>query len=82
MAPNANFESISFNPFTVNNIFFNSETDPDINFYSDTKYLNPNEIREGFESFCKSGFSVLHVNVKSINKNFETFKQFLFVRLA
>ena len=29
----------------------------------DTKYLNPNEIREGFECLCKSGFSVLHVNI-------------------
>ena len=62
-------------------IFFNSESDPDINFYSDisplgTKYFNPNEIREGFECLCKNGFSVLHVNIRSKNKNFETFKHF------
>ena len=53
MTPDANFESMSYNPFTVNDNFFNSENDPDINFYSDispldTKYFNPNEIREGF----------------------------------
>ena len=48
-----NYESISFNPFTVNYSFFNSESDPDINFYSDispldAKYFNPNKIRESF----------------------------------
>ena len=33
-------------------------------------------IREGFECLCKNGFSALHVNIRSINKNFETFKNF------
>ena len=72
---------MSYNPFMVNDNFFNSESDPYINFYSDispldTKCFNPNEIREGFECLCKNGFSVLHVNIRSINKNFETFKNF------
>ena len=72
---------MSYNPFIVNDNFFNSESDPYINFYSDispldTKCFNPNEIREGFECLCKNGFSVLHVNIRSINKNFETFKNF------
>ena len=63
------------NPFTVNE--FNSESDPDINFYSDispldTKYFNPNEIREGFECLCKNGFC-LALKHWSINKNSETF---------
>ena len=72
---------MSYNPFTVNDNFFNSESDPDINFYSDispldTKYFNANEIREGFDCLCKNGFSVLHVNNRGINKHFETFKNF------
>ena len=83
MAPDVNFESMPYNPFTVNDNIFNSESDPDINFYSDsspldTKYFNPNEIREGFEYLCKNGFSVLHVNIRSINKNFETSQNFYF----
>ena len=54
MAPDANFESMSYNPFTVNDNCFNSENEPDVNFYGDisplaTKYFNPNEIRESFE---------------------------------
>ena len=72
---------MSYNPFTVNDNFFNSESDPDIYFYSDIspldrKYFNPNEIRVGFKCLCKNGFSVLHVNIRSINKNFEAFKNF------
>ena len=31
MSPDANFESVSYNPFTVNDILFNCESDPDIN---------------------------------------------------
>ena len=78
MAPYENFELMSYNPFTVN-IFFNSENDADIDFYSDispldTKYSNPNEIREGFECLCKKG--ILHVSIRSISKNLETFKSF------
>ena len=34
MTPDANFESISYNPFIVTENFLNSESDPDINFYS------------------------------------------------
>ena len=61
MAPDANFESMSYNPLTMNDNFLNSESNPDINFYGDispldTKYLNPNEIHEGFQCLCKNGF--------------------------
>ena len=61
MVSDANFESISYNPFTVNDNYFNSKSDPDINFCRDispldTKYFNLNEIREGFECLCKDGF--------------------------
>ena len=87
MAPDANFESISSdNPFTVNDNFFNSESDPDININSDiypldTKYFSPNEICECFECLCKNGFPMLHVNIRSINKNFETFKDSFILHL-
>ena len=72
---------MSYNSFTVNDNFFNSESDPDINFYSDislldTKHFNPNEIREGFGSLCKNGLSVFQVNIRSVNKNFESSKNF------
>ena len=81
MAPDVNFESMSYNPFTVNYNFFNSESNPHVKFYSDISpldknHFNPNEIREGFECLCKNGSSVLHVNIRSINKDLETIKIF------
>ena len=83
MTPSANIKSISYNPFTVNDSFINSKSDPDINFYDDispldTKYVNPNETSEGFKCFYKYDFSVLHENIWSIIKNFEAFKHFYF----
>ena len=79
MAFDANFESMSYNPFTVNDNRFNPESVQDINCYSDIstldrKYFSPNEIFEGSECLCKNIFSVLHVSIRSINKNFESFK--------
>ena len=76
MTPDANFESISYNPFRVNDNSVNSESHQDINFYSDissldTKYFNSNGIHEGFKCLCKNGFSVLHVNIRSINENLD-----------
>ena len=75
MILDANINSISYNPFTVNDSFIYSKSDPDINFYDDisrldTKYVNPNETFERFECFCKYSFSVLHENIWSIIKNF------------
>ena len=40
MAADTNFESMSYNPFTVNDNFFNSESDPDFNFYCDISPLD------------------------------------------
>ena len=65
VGPDANFELMSYNPFSVNDNFFNSESDPDINLRRDIspldiKYFSPNEIREGFECFCKNDFYLAH----------------------
>ena len=40
MAADTNFESMSYNPFTVNDNFFNSGSDPDFNFYCDISPLD------------------------------------------
>ena len=50
--------------------FVNSESHPDISFYSDispldTKHFSPNEICEGFECLCENGFSALHQSIPS-----------------
>ena len=65
MAPDANFESMSYNPFTVNDNFFNSESDPDIKFYSHIY-----EIREGFECLCKNCFETFKNFYSKLNCTF------------
>ena len=57
------------------------EAIPILLFYSDispfdTKYANPNEICESFKCLCKNSFSVLYAHIRSINNNFEKFKDF------
>ena len=42
----------------------------------DTQYLMPDKFKTSFEDFSKNSFSVLHLNIKSINKNFEAFSEF------
>ena len=67
-----------FNPFTTKVSFVDNEHDPNVNYYHDvsmldTQYLNPNKFKINFKEFSKNSFSVLHLNVRSINKNLESF---------
>ena len=79
MPPNSSFESQSFNPFSINEDF----KDPDVNFYQtqisslDTSYYIPNEFKEKPENFQQKSFSVLHLNIRNMSKNFESFREFL-----
>ena len=75
------FESLSYNPFSIHESSVNSEHEPDINFYQDissleTNYCNPNDFQNNFQCFLKDSFSALHLNITSMNKNFESFKEF------
>ena len=81
MTPDINFESLSYNPFSIHESSMNSEHDPDVNFYQDissfeTHYCSPNDFQNNYQSFLKDFFFVLHLNIRSINKNFESFKEF------
>ena len=42
----------------------------------ETKYLSPREIDKNFQNFSEESFSVLHLNIRSTNKNFVTFQDF------
>ena len=83
MPPNSSFESQSFNPFSINEDFKGNDQDADVNFYQthisslDTIYYIPNEVKEKLENFQQKLFSVLHVNIRSMSKNFEWFREFL-----
>ena len=81
MAPEPSFETMCFNPFLANDSLNDSNQNPDVNFYNnisslESNYLSPSEIDKNFQNFSKESFSVLHLNIKSMNKNFEAFQGF------
>ena len=67
--------------FSTDESFINNEKDPDVNFYNDvftldTQYLAPDKFQRNFKPFSKQSLSILHLNIRSINKHFAAFKQF------
>ena len=82
MTPEPNFEDMSFKPFTVNeHSTINPELDPDTNFFEnisflDTKYSAVNETKTFVSNIDSESFTVLHLNIRSIKKNFESFQKF------
>ena len=82
MTPDINFEYLSYNPFSIHESSINSEHESDINFYQDissleTHYCSPNDFMNNFQSFLKDCFSVLHLNIRSMNKNLDLSKKFI-----
>ena len=81
MPPEPSFESLCFNPFLVKNSLNDTNQDTDVNFYNDissveTNYLSPCETNNKLKSFTSETFSILHLNIRSKNKNFEAFREF------
>ena len=78
MAPNKTFESSKFNIFIAHDSLNDNIQDPDVNFIDgrvsplDTDHISPIHFNENF----KNSFSVLHLNIRSLNKNFESFAEF------
>ena len=82
MASEQNFESMNFKPFSNNNSFSDGNQDPNVDFFVDnipflnTEYFSPSDVKIGFSKFESSDtFSVLHLNIRSLRKNFEDFKE-------
>ena len=63
-------------------ILLDDSCDPDVNFFNkkfqslDTPYLMPGEFHNFLDN-SSDQFSVLHLNIRSIKKNFENFELFL-----
>ena len=78
----SNFEYLSFNPFCLQENFMNNECDPDVNFYQnnvsnvEANYFLITEVKSSLANFCPNDFSVLHLNIRNMKKNFENFKEF------
>ena len=73
MTPKPNFEEMSFKPFTVN--------EHSTNFFEsisslDTKHFTVNETKTFVSNIDSESFTVLHLNIRSMKKNFESFQEF------
>ena len=81
MTPDINFESMFFNLFSTKDCFVDNDHDPDVDFYHEvsmlhTQYLTADNFKTSFKDFSKNSFSALHLNIRSINRNFEVFAEF------
>ena len=81
MTPDIIFESMFFHPFSTKEWIVDNDHDPDVNFYHDvymldTQCLMPDKFKTNFKDFPQNSFSVLHLNIGSINENFEVFTEF------
>ena len=82
LTPEPKFEDLSFNRFAVNEqSTLNPELDPDTNFFEsipslDTKYFTVNETKTYVSNIDSESFTVLHLNIRSMKKNFEIFQEF------
>ena len=83
MTPEPSFESLSYKPFSVNsNHTVHAKLDPDVNFFQnisslDTQYFNIDDAKTFVNNNISSdSFSVLHINIRSMQKNFEKFQEF------
>ena len=64
---------------TNNNILLDDPCDPDVNFFNvnfenlNTPYLFPEDFNSAYENESSSNyFSILHFNIRSTKKNFES----------
>ena len=76
-ARKADFESAAFRTFDFENILNNDSQDPDENFFNafnfkDSQYFTPEESSRNLNNFDKSSFSMLHLNIRSLQKNFDS----------
>ena len=77
-----NFQTLKYNISDNTDILLDDSCDPDVNFFNkkfqslDTPYLMPGEFHNFLDN-SSDQFSVLHLNIRSIKKNFENFKLFL-----
>ena len=76
-ARKADFESAAFRNFDFEKILNNDSQDPDENFFNafnfkDSQYFTPEESSQNLNSFDKSSFSMLHLNIRSLQKNFDS----------
>ena len=76
-ARKADFEFAAFRTFDFEKILNNDSQYPDGNFFNtfnfkDSQYFTPEESSRNLNNFDKSSFSMLHLNIRSLQKNFDS----------
>ena len=72
----------SSDPERYDDILLGNSCEPDVNFFSlktqdlDTPYILPEEFQKFVGSSSHDSFSILHLKIRSIKKNFDNFKLF------
>ena len=75
-----NFES---NFFSFESVLSSDKTDPDKNFFNDklqqidSPYFSAENFIAISEQLNKDNFSILHLNIRSLNANIDNFREFL-----
>ena len=70
-----NFENLKYEILdNSDDILLDNSCDPDVNL--DSPYILPEEFQKFIDSSSHDSFSILHLNIRSIKKNFDNFKYF------
>ena len=78
---NSAFENLAFNPVNLETVLLSEVVDPDENLFEKsladlgTKYFFPETLPDYFQNNNKD-FSILHLNIRSLQKHFDDFKRF------
>ena len=77
-----NFEKLRFDPFGVDSVLLNNINDLDENIFNnlsqiDSVFYTAEEAATSFKKINDKAFSVLHLNLRSLNQNFKSLKKLL-----
>ena len=77
------FENFESNLFSFESVLSSGNTDSDKNFFNnklqqiDSPYFSVENFIAIFEQINKDNFSILHLNIRSLNANIDNFREFL-----
>ena len=80
---NKNFENIVFDLFDSQNVLRDENNDLDVNFFNkksevvNSPYYNVDKFNSSSQNLLKNSFSILNINIRSTNKNFEKLHEYL-----
>ena len=79
---NSTFKTLKFIPYNSENLLLNNNKDPDENFFkesyfADTNYFSTEEATLKISCSNSNSFSLLHLNIRSLQKSFDQLIDFL-----